>query len=171
MNYIDITILCILGFLLINGIRKGFILSLATLIALILGIWAAIHFSNYISNLLSKTIHPSGTWLIILSYVLTFLVVVIGVILIAKLLEKVVKTVGLGIPNRVIGGLFGLLKGILGVSFLLFILTHFDSKESLITHKAKEGSRCYPYIEKTFPVYSHLFQFSFTTSPVNLRRT
>ena len=156
MNYLDIIIFCILGFLVINGIRKGFILSLATLVALVLGIWAAIHFSGYMSNLLVKTFHPSGNWLSILSYVLTFLLVVIGVIIIAKLLEKVVKTVGLGLANRVIGGLFGLLKGILGVTVLLFIIVHFDPKGKVITRKTKETSICYPYIEKVFPYYSRM---------------
>ena len=60
MNWLDIVIFCIIGLLVINGIRKGFILSLATLIALVLGIWAAIHYSSYISNFLNKTFHPSG---------------------------------------------------------------------------------------------------------------
>lgn len=154
MNYLDIIILCILLLLIINGIRKGFILSLASLVALVLGIWAAIHYSGYISDFLVRTFHPSGTWLTILSYVLTFILVVIIIIIIAKLLEKIVKTVGLGIPNRIIGGLFGLLKGVLGVTFLLFILIHFDPNENLITHKTKETSKLYPYIEKAFPIYS-----------------
>jgi membrane protein required for colicin V production len=156
MNWLDIIIFCILGLLIINGIRKGFILSLASLIALILGIWVAVHFSGFMSAFLNKTFHPSGNWLTILSFALTFLLIVIGVILIAKLLEKVVKTVGLGLANRVIGGLFGLLKGILGVSVILFFLIHFDPKEKLITHKTKETSYCYPYIERVFPYYSRM---------------
>lgn len=156
MNYLDIVIFCILVLLLINGIRKGFILSLFTLIALILGVWAALHFSGFMSSFLIKIFHPTGNWLVILSYFLTFLLVVIGVIIIGKLLEKVVKTVGLGLANRVIGGLFGLLKGILGVSVLLFFLVHFDPKEKLINHKTKETSYCYPYIEKVFPYYSRM---------------
>jgi membrane protein required for colicin V production len=158
MNYLDIVIFCILGLLFINGIRKGFILSLASLVALALGIWVAVHFSKFINDILNKTFHPSGSWLTILSFALTFLLVVIGVILLAKLLEKVVKTVGLGLANRVIGGLFGLLKGILGVSVLLFIIVSFDPKEKLITHKTMETSFCYPYIEKAFPFYSKIFR-------------
>lgn len=154
MNWLDIVILCIIILLIINGIRKGFILSLATLVALILGIWAAIHFSWYVSGFLNKTFHPSGTWLTILSYTLTFLLVVLAVILVAKLLEKVVKTAGLGLANRLIGGMFGLLKGIIGVSVLLFLIVTFDPKERLINRKAKETSYCFPYIEKTFPLYS-----------------
>jgi membrane protein required for colicin V production len=154
VNYLDIVILCILGWLVFNGIRKGFILSLASLIALVLGIWVAIQFSYLMSDFLTKTFHPSVTWLSILSYSLTFLIVVILVIIVARLLEKVVKTIGLGIPNRIIGAIFGLLKGILGISFLLFILVHFDPNEFVITHKTKQTSKCYPYIEKTFPVFA-----------------
>ena len=158
MNWLDIVIFCIIGFLFINGIRKGFILSLATLIALVLGIWVAIHYSSYISNFLNKTFHPSGNWLTFLSYALTFLLVVIVVIVIGKLLEKVIKTVGLGIPNRIIGGLFGLVKGVLGVSVLLFIIVTFDPKEKIITHKTKATSFCYPYIAQIFPLYSKVLK-------------
>lgn len=153
MNWLDIVIFCIIGLLFINGIRKGFILSLATLIALVLGIWAAIHYSSYISNFLNRTFHPSGNWFSFLSYALTFLLVVIVVILIGKLLGNVIKTVGLGIPNRIIGGLFGLAKGVLGISVLLFIMVTFDPKEKIITHKTKETSFCYPYIAQIFPIY------------------
>jgi len=156
MNWLDIVIFCILGLLVIIGIRKGFILSLATLVALVLGTWAAIHFSGFISNFLGRTFHPSGNWLTILSYGLTFLLVVIGVIVIAKLLEKVIKTVGLGIPNRIIGGLFGLAKGILGVTVLLFIIVHFDVTQKVISQKTKETSVCFPYVKMSFPLYSGL---------------
>jgi membrane protein required for colicin V production len=153
MNYIDIIILCITGLLIFNGIRKGFIISLASLVALVLGIWGAVHFSGFMSGWLVKTFHPSGTWLTVLSFTLTFLLVVIVVMIIAKLLEKVVKTVGLGLINRIAGGLFGLLKGVLIVSVLLFILVCFDPDGKLITPKAKKSSVFYGYIEKAFPVF------------------
>ena len=153
MNYLDIILLCLLGLLIFNGIRKGFIISLASLVALILGIWAAVHFSGYMSGWLDKTFHPSGTWLPVLSFTLTFLLVVISVMIIAKLLEKVVKTVGLGLLNRIAGGLFGLVKGVIIVSVLLFIIVSFDPKGKVITPKAKESSFFYPYIEKVFPLF------------------
>jgi len=152
MNYIDIIILCLLGLLIFNGIRKGFIISLASLVALVLGIWVAVHFSGFMSDWLVKTFHPSGTWLSVLSFTLTFLLIVIGVMIIAKLLEKVVKTVGLGLINRIMGGLFGLLKGVLIVSVLLFILVSFDPNGKVLTQKTKETSFFYTYIEKAFPL-------------------
>ena len=157
MNYLDIVLLCFLGLLIFNGVRKGFIISLATLIALILGIWAAIHFSNYISVILEKNLHPSGTWLPILSFTLTFLLVLIMVMLIAKGLEKLVSLVGMGFVNHLAGGIFGLLKGLLFASVLFFIVTSFDPKQKLITANAKEKSIFYGYVEKIFPRLMKLF--------------
>jgi len=157
MNYLDIIILCILGLLVFNGIRKGFIISLATLIALVLGIWAAIHFSNYISVLLEKNLHPSGSWLPILSFTLTFLLVLIIVILIAKGIEKLVSLAGMGLLNHIAGGIFGLLKGLVFISVLFFIVTSFDPKQKLITPKAKEKSMFYGYVDKIFPGMMSLF--------------
>ena len=157
MNWLDIVILCILGLLVFNGIRKGFIISLATLIALVLGIWAAIHFSNYISVILEKNLHPSGTWLPILSFTITFLLVIILVMLLAKGLEKLVSIAGMGFLNHLAGGIFGLLKGILFASVLFFIITSFDPKQKLITAKAKEKSLFYGYVGKVFPGLMNLF--------------
>jgi len=151
MNVLDIIILCFIGFLVFNGIRKGFIISLASLIALGLGIYAAVHFSNYIEKILADQINPSSSWLPILSFALTFLVVVVLVMLIAKALEKMVDLVGMGILNHIFGGIFGFIKGVLVVSVLLFIITSLDPKEKLITHKTKQESFVYHYVGKVFP--------------------
>jgi membrane protein required for colicin V production len=157
MNYLDIIILCILALLIFNGVRKGFIISLATLVALVLGIWAAIHFSNYISVILVKNFHPSGTWLPALSFTVTFLLVIILVMLIAKGLEKLVSLAGMGLLNHIAGGIFGLLKGLVLVSVLFFIVTSFDPKHTLITKKTQEKSLFYGYVERIFPVMINLF--------------
>ena len=157
MNYLDILILCFLGLLVFNGVRKGFIISLATFIALILGIWAAMHFSNYISVILEKNLHPSGTWLPILSFTITFLLVIIIVMLIAKGIEKLISLVGMGFLNHLAGGVFGLLKGLLYASVLFFIVTSFDPKQKLITSGAKEKSILYSYVGKIFPGLMSLF--------------
>jgi membrane protein required for colicin V production len=151
MGVLDIIVLCLIGLLVFNGIRKGFIISLASLVELGLGIFAAVYFSNYIEKILSDNLHPSGSWLPILSFALTFLVVVIIVMLIGKALEKMVDLVGMGILNHIFGGIFGLLKGVLFVSVLLFVITAMDPKEKLITRKVKQESLVYRYVSKAFP--------------------
>ena len=152
MNVLDIIVLCFIGLLVFNGIRKGFIISLFSLIALGLGIYAAVHFSNYIEKILVDNVHPSSSWLPILSFALTFVVVVIIVMVIAKALEKIVDLVGMGILNHLFGGIFGFIKGVLIISVILFIISAIDPKEKLITHKVRQESLVYRYVGKAFPL-------------------
>jgi membrane protein required for colicin V production len=151
MNYLDIIILAVIALLVIHGAMKGFIISLASLIALALGIWIAVNFSNYLDGILVENFHPSHTWLPILSFTITFLLVVIGVMLLAKALEKLVDIAGMGIINHILGGIFGLVKGVILVSVLLFIITSYDKKERLISHKTRQESMIYGYASKVFP--------------------
>jgi membrane protein required for colicin V production len=151
MNYLDIIILVVIALLVIRGIMKGFIISLASLIALALGIYIAVNFSNYLDGVLIENFNPSRSWLPILSFTITFLIVVIAVMLLAKALEKLVDIAGMGIINHVFGGIFGLVKGILFVSVILFIISSYDPKEKLITHKTRQESILYGYASKVFP--------------------
>jgi membrane protein required for colicin V production len=157
MNVLDIVILCFLGLLLVLGIRKGLIISLASLVALILGIWIAVHFSNYLEGFLTEHVHPSRTWLPILSFSITFLAVVILVMLLGKGLEKLVDVVGMGFFNHLFGGIFGLLKGIFLASIIFFIIQSVDHKGKIIPAKTKEESILYRPVAMIFPLLMKFF--------------
>jgi membrane protein required for colicin V production len=169
MNVLDIILLCFVALLLVNGIRKGFIISLASLVALVAGIYCAVHFSNYISDILIQHVHPSRSWLPILSFILTFLIVVILIMLLAKGLEKLIELVGMGFFNRLFGAIFGLLKGILLASILLFIINSIDQKENLIHRKAKEESIFYKPVEMIFPKLMQIFGVQIRFPDLNLK--
>ncbi|MCX6284902.1 MAG: CvpA family protein [Bacteroidetes bacterium] len=151
MNFFDVLILGFLALFVINGFRKGFIISLASLAALILGIYLAVHFSNFIQAILQDNFHPSKTWLPILSFSLTFLVVVILVLMVAKVMEKIVDLVGMGIFNKLAGALLGLIKGVILASIILFILFAVDKKQKWITADDRNGSLTMITVEQVFP--------------------
>ena len=151
MNFFDVLILGFIVLFAINGFRKGFIISLASLAALVLGIYLAVHFSNYIQVLLDDNFHPSKTWLPILSFIATFLAVVIIVLVVAKVMEKIIDVVGLGFINKIAGALLGLAKGVVFASIILFILYSVDKKKSWITEEDRKGSFTMNKIEQVFP--------------------
>lgn len=151
MNALDIAVFVLVGLLVFNGVRKGIIISLATLIGLLLGLYAAIHFSNYTTKFLTEHFQASASWLPILSFTITFMVVIFLVILIGKVIEKMVSIAGMGLLNHLLGGVLGLIKGIIFVSVVLFIITSFDVKERLITPKVKKESLVYQQFAKVFP--------------------
>jgi membrane protein required for colicin V production len=151
LNYIDYIILVILVLFIIQGYRKGIIIGLATIAALILGIYMAVHFSNYLDATLVEHLHPSRKWLPILSFSITFILVVIAVMLVAKLTERLVDVVGMGFFNHIGGAALGLVKGVILVSILLFVFASFDHNSKWIKEKDKQGSFFYSHVAEVFP--------------------
>ncbi|MDP4280714.1 MAG: CvpA family protein [Bacteroidota bacterium] len=157
MNYLDIIILIVTGLLIVRGVRKGFIISLASLIALVLGIYVAIHFSNVIGKVIISHFHPGKESLPALSFAVTFFLIVIAVILIAKGIEKIVDLAGMGFFNHILGGILGMAKGLLILSVIFFIIHGFDPGERLIKPESKKQSMFYSPTEKVFPLTMKLF--------------
>lgn len=151
MNFLDYSLLIIVGVFAILGYRKGLIISLVSIAALILGIYAAVNFSNYLDSTLMEHLHPSRKWLPFISFGLTFLLVLIGVLLIGKVLEKLTDIVGLKFVNRLFGAVLGAVKGIILASVLFFIIITVDHKGKWLTVKDKQGSFFYKQVSAVFP--------------------
>ncbi|MEI7498970.1 MAG: CvpA family protein [Bacteroidota bacterium] len=151
MNFIDYIIIILAALFVINGYRKGMIISLATLVALFLGIYAAVYFSNFLDATLMEHLRPSRKWLPILSFSITFILVVISVMVVAKLMEKLIDVVGLGFFNHLGGAVLGLVKGVILISILLFIVINVDPKGKWITHEDKKGSFFFNRVSEVFP--------------------
>ena len=138
MNYLDFAILILVLLFAINGYRKGIIISLASIAALILGIYCAVFFSNYLDATLMEHLRPSRKWLPVLSFTLTFLLVVFIVFIVAKLVEKLVDVVGMGFLNKLGGAVLGVVKGMIMVSIQIFITNSIDRKENTVTAADKK---------------------------------
>jgi membrane protein required for colicin V production len=151
MNYMDIILLTLLILSAFNGLRKGFIEELAGLAALILGIWAALHFSGIVAQLLSENLNIQGRYLPVIAFVATFIVVIILVNLIGSAVSGMVKAVKLGLVNRLAGFVFGVIKGALILSVLLVVFNKLDQDVHLIPAEAKSGSRMYEPVKNFAP--------------------
>lgn len=127
MNYIDIIIAIPLIFAGFKGFTRGLVVELASLAGLILGIYAAYHFSAIAMPFVSKIVHADPAYQRMAAFALTFLVVLIAVHLIGKLIEKIVDLVALGFANKIAGLAFGVLKGALVISVVIFVITTFAS--------------------------------------------
>ncbi len=151
MNYIDIIIgvLLILG--AINGFRKGFVVELASLAALVLGIWGAIEFSYITTDFILENFDWHTKHLNIISFAITFVVIVILVHIIATVINKIVEAAMLGFINRLAGLVFGLLKSALIVSIILVVFDKIDEDVNLISDSKKDASRLYEPVRNFAP--------------------
>jgi membrane protein required for colicin V production len=140
-----------------GGYKKGLIISLASLAALILGLYAAFFFSDYAGGLLTEYFTISEKYLSAISFVVTFVVVIIVVIVLGNALHKVVDVLLLGFLNKAAGAVFGLLKGALYMSILIFVVNYFDSGQNIIKKENRENSLFYEPVESLAPfLYSWL---------------
>src|SRR5690554_7021619 len=75
MNFVDIVIIVPLLYAAWVGFRKGLIVEVFTLLALLVGIYAGIHFSDWTSNLIKENIDIEGKYLPVVAFTVTFLAV------------------------------------------------------------------------------------------------
>jgi membrane protein required for colicin V production len=151
MNYLDVVLALPLLWGIYRGFTKGLIISVATLFALILGVFAAIHFSSFFGEYLNRWFHPDPRYLKVLSFALTFLFVVAVVRLIGWGLDKLIKAVALGFINRLLGVFFNVIKWAFILSVLINIVESGERTKSLISEQIKEESILYRPISGIAP--------------------
>jgi membrane protein required for colicin V production len=151
MNYIDIVLGLLLVFSAISGFRKGLVAELASLAALVLGIWGAIEFSYVTSDFLVENFNLQTKYLDIISFVLTFVVIVILVHVVGSVINKLVETVMLGFINKLAGLAFGVLRAALILSIILVVFDKIDEDVEILSREAKSESRLYDPIRHFAP--------------------
>jgi len=151
MNYLDIVLAVPLLWGLYKGISKGIIKELASLIALIAGIYGAVHFADSIHPYLKEHFSIETSFVPIISFGITFVAIVLGIKLIGFVIDKIVKAVALGIISRLLGGVFGIMKTAFIISGLLLIVNTFDYYLNLVPIEQKKQSILYQPISNMIP--------------------
>lgn len=157
MSILDIIFIIPIVWLAYAGFKKGLIIELSTLLALILGVFVSLHFSDVTAELLKETFDLKTSYLKIISFIITFLLVVIAVNLIGKLIEKFVDMVALGFLNKSAGGIFGVLKAVVILSLLIFFIEMIDKKKVILSEEITGKSMFYPYIQPIAPTLIDTF--------------
>ena len=158
MNKIDIILAIPLIWGAIIGFKKGLILELASLVGLILGMFGALKFSNLTAEKLNQYVEVSTEWIGLLSFLLTFVAIVIAVFLLAKVLDKMLKIIALGFVNRLLGLLFGLIKYGLILSVLLYFFMNLNEQFRFVEQDVFENSLLVKPIQLLMEPFSGLLE-------------
>jgi len=151
MNYLDIILIILLFLAAIKGFVKGFVEELAGLVALILGVWVAIHFSDSVAQFLVDQFSWKFRNISLVAFLITFLLVVVLVNIVGSYINKLVKAVSLGFLNRLAGLAFGVIKGALILSILLIIFNKVDKDVHIISRETKANSRLFEPVRNFAP--------------------
>lgn len=151
INLLDIIFLVPLLLFAYNGFKKGIVIEVAGLVALILGLYFAFYFSGFTADLLNNWFTLEAKYVAAIAFILTFIVVVLVVVSVGKLLEKVIDILLLGFFNKLAGAVFGILKGALILSILIFIINYFDEGRRVFTKELCQKSIFYEPVESIAP--------------------
>ena len=147
MNWLDWTLLTILAFAAVRGFMRGFVVEVASLVAVIAGIWVAVRFNAKVAGWVG--LDPEHE---VLSFVITFLAVLLAVHLLAKVITKAMDLAMLGLPNKVAGTFFGALRSAFILSVLLNILMTKVEMTGAVSSTPLEGSTLYPPLRAFAPM-------------------
>ena len=148
INPFDLILGLCLGYGFVQGFRKGLLIELASLIALVLGLWGAFLFADLAKSQLELYATLNPVLLNTISYLLVFIIIVFGVSFVAKILTKIIKLVALGLLNRITGAIFGILKIGVFLSATLLAIEQVNVMITLLDSEMIAGSFLYtPLLE------------------------
>lgn len=144
---LDIILAIILILAIIKGYQRGLIVGVFSLIAIIIGLAAAIKLSAVVAGYLGKAIKISDTWLPVISFAVVFIIVVLLIRLGANLLQKTVEIALLGWVNRLGGIILYVAIYVIVYSIVLF----YAEQIKLIQPDTIQKSVTYTFIQPWGP--------------------
>lgn len=152
MSIIDIVLGALLLFGLIRGAIKGLFVEIASLCALVLGVFGAIHFSYFVSDLLESKVDWDEKTMNIIAFATTFVIIVLAISLAGKALTKLADFAALGILNKLLGSVFGALKIGLILSVLLIVFNKLNKTLPFMEEDQLEESILYKPLKSLAPM-------------------
>jgi membrane protein required for colicin V production len=158
---LNFVILAVVAIFVIFGLRHGFIRWLAATLGIFVGFWMASNKYPVLEKFLAR-IFNSQYQAQIVSFIIVFLVFFFIVILLGYLLSKIVNLAMLGWLDRVLGGVFGLINGLVFIWILLVLIVTFQpnfqrsvdksilAKELLETGRKLSGLHLKPRVPKKY---------------------
>ena len=120
MTLVDITVIVIVGLSLLVSLIRGLVREVLALGAWIVAFLAANLLAAPIAPWLPDAI-PSEELRLLAAFACVFVVVLIAMSVLAMLASKLVKSAGLGLEDRLLGGAFGLARGMLVVMVIVLL--------------------------------------------------
>jgi membrane protein required for colicin V production len=160
MGFIDIVLGGLLLYGLIKGLWRGLFAELAGLLSLLMGLFVAIKFSGLVGKMLEGHV-DNPKHVAIAAFAITFIAVVAGLFVLAKVFTKLASFAALGWLNRLLGGIFGFLKMALILSVTLNFFLKVNSNNTFAKQETLDKSLFfYPVLKISnfiFPVLEEWF--------------
>lgn len=143
MNFIDIFLIIPIVYGAYEGFSRGFLVEIATLLGVVVGIYLAMNYAPVMEMYLTKQFRLDTDFNHYIAWGVTFLVTIFGLWLLAWCMTKLVDILSLGVINKLLGTFLGMVKACLIVSLILLMVNFFNKKFSFLSEKTRNESVLY----------------------------
>lgn len=123
MNLIDSICLIILIYGSYKGFRNGIVGELLSFLGILLGIYLSKTYYPIVDEYLATIFDSTNQLVSLISVILIFSVTIILTKILSKVITKALNVMALGLLNKLIGSIFGLLKYLLILCIITFIFS------------------------------------------------
>lgn len=139
MNTVDIVILLILLFAAYRGVREGLIIQGLSIIGVALGIWFASSHGEAVATILGIKSAYASIW----GFVIVVIAVVVIVAIAARFIRLLLKFVGFGLLDVILGGALSVIKFLVVLSVIFSAFDVVNHAYNIVDHKHIEQSKLY----------------------------
>ena len=125
---------------------------LFSLISIVVGLYAAIHFSYLTIDKLGTYLDKDPAQLKIIAYILTFIIVFGLMYLVGKVLDKLLSAVALGFVNKIAGGALSVAIKVIVLSLFFWVFDQANQIYPVIKPETMNQSTLFNPIKNLSPV-------------------
>lgn len=120
MTVFDYAVLITVGLSVLLSVIRGLVREVLALLAWVAAFLAAAFFGGKLALLMPAEI-PSAELRLLAGFAAVFFVILLLMSLMAMTVSRLVKSAGLGVEDRILGGIFGLARGLMIVMVLVLL--------------------------------------------------
>lgn len=136
MTWFDVSVIAIIALSAVFGIFRGFVKEVLSLVVWVLSFWVATRFAPVLASRWEGAIsHPNLR--LGLAFAFLLLAVLVAGFLLTTLVVRLVRASAVSGPDRALGGVFGLLRGVVLVTIVVMVAAWTPFGQG----KAWDGSR------------------------------
>ena len=148
MNLIDSICLIILIYGSYKGFKNGIVGELLSFLGILLGIYLSKTYYPIVDEYLATIFDSTNQLVSLISVILIFSVTIILTKILSKVITKALNVLALGLLNKLIGSIFGLLKYLLILCIITFIFSKANDVFVLIETNKIEKTQIFSKIQK-----------------------
>ncbi len=157
ITYVDIIIFAMIIWSIFMGWKRGFIVQIISLSALISGIWLSIRLKSFILIFIKKQqgLEDANSTILVIAFAITFILVLLGTFMLSNIIQAMTKDKKFTTVNRVFASILSFIK----YSFFISIFAIFFNKLDVLPKKQSENAFLYKHFQNFAPVFFPYLKF------------